>query len=217
MSLFRKALGAFVELDPKPAPQPLYATPERTRVHRTGAEPTPALTTADVAKFEQHFEQLFDASNLPGPDYFEFQKAMDALEDDVPAEDARMRVAYTTLKVQGLTPAKLVETARQYIAIVEADRKALEAEVAAKTKAEIDPLQAEVDQQQMALADMEHTIRELQAMIPERRAAVDAAKAKLAQTKERLGANITGYQLACTAMVQRIEQDITKITNTLGQ
>ena len=107
-SLFRKAISLFVILDEKPsesAPvvEKNQAAGSAQQIPATKpAAAAPSISQADLSKFEKHFEQLFEQTNLPGPDYFEFWKTMDTLEAHIPDETARIHAVFASLKIQGL-------------------------------------------------------------------------------------------------------------------
>lgn len=144
--LLRRALGLVVELDEQQpakatAPRPVMSSVQSVTV----AQPAMPLTSEQVNKFTAHFEQLFQGANLPGPDYYDWDQMVATLEPDIPSEDARMKAAFRTLSKQGLTKEKLLDTARQYIKVVEAEREQFAAEVESKNVQEIQPKAALVD------------------------------------------------------------------------
>ncbi len=124
-------LGMFVEVnetedDSKPTsiqsnnnpPRPISVAAPYSSVP---ASVSPQLDQNELDKFIKHFEDLFNNANLPGPDYYEFDKmstAMGSLDENV-----RIPAAFSGLAVQGLTKEKLISTGKQYIAIIEQDQK----------------------------------------------------------------------------------------------
>lgn len=204
VSIFKRALSLVVETEESPT-KPTPVVPAVPRMQSTG--PLVPLEPEVVDKFAAHFAKMFEESNFPGPDYFEFTKAVDAMEADIPSATARMKAAFTALKVQGVTKAKLVETANAYIELVRADQQHTEMQAAEKTKS-----LASAEQE---IAGDESQIKFLLQQVDEKRAAVAAKKEKLEADRERLGVNIAGYQAACAAMVRQIEEDITSINSLL--
>lgn len=218
MTFLKKALGSFIEFDEAKTPsQQAIVTLQQNPVGVIGqtAQFPRALGTADIEKFAAHFEKLFADSNMPGPDYFEFSKAVEALAPHIPVEAARMQAAFTSFAVQGLSKEHLVKTANQYIAIVQADRAEIEKAADAKNKEEIAPLN---EQYTLALNEVEADearIKALQDGLAAKGKKADDLQAELIAAKKRLGTNIEGAQAASAAMVQRIQADIKKITDTL--
>lgn len=220
MTFLKKALGAFVEFDEKgamPALQPSHgaAPPRENFKYQPPAATHTMLPAADVEKFAAHFDELFEKTNLPGPDYYEFSKAVEAMEADIPEERSRMKAAFVALKVQGMTKEQLLATARQYIDVVEADRAQVKKAADDKARDEIAPLKEQHRQAVQAVDEDERLIAELQAGLAAKQKHAEDLLATVWAAEKRLGTNIEGYQTACTALVSRIGTDIQTITNTL--
>ena len=214
MSFFRKALGVFVDLDPSTdASSSGFTPPDRSQ--GLPSMPAPSMDIASVEKFEKHFEQLFDKTNLPGPDYFEFWKTMETLEKHIPDESARMQATYASLSVQGMTKAKLLDTASAYMDVVTRDRTAFEQAAAAKAAAAVDGRKQNVAAMEQRIVANSESIRKLNAEISESQAKISALKKELLDEEMKLNANRNGYQLACDAMTSKIKGDIEKIKTQL--
>lgn len=217
-TFFRKAISLFVIQDESTpqksgeqsvarsgAPTPAEQTTSQTV--RTASAP-PAMTNADLAKFEQHFDQLFEQTNLPGPDYFEFWKTMETLESHIPDETARMKAVYASLQIQGLNKQTLIATAGQYRDVVLQDKANFEAAVQKKSSAEIAGRQTEI-------AQVEQQNEEKARMIEQLRQEIDASAKRLAALQEEIEVEKSkiesaqrGYLAACMAMVSKIESDM---------
>jgi hypothetical protein len=209
MSFFKKALGVFVELDGS-AGTPSTSHPSGRADHSL---PTPGapLDPTSVEKFEKHFDQLFDKTNLPGPDYFEFWKTMETLEKHIPEENARIAATFASLSIQGLTKAKLLETASVYMDVIARDRAAFDQAAAAKASAAIDGRKKEVGALEQRITANSEAIRKLNAEISESQAKIAVIKKELIDEEMKLKTNRSGYELACDAMTNKIKGDIEKI------
>ncbi len=220
-------MGLFVEFEPDEkshtgsADQPSLS--EKFPLSNSAAKPaaaavpapSSAISAADLDKFEQHFSQLFEKSNLPGPDYFEFWKMMDALEAHVKDETARVAAVFATLSIQGLTKAKLIETAAQYKQIIEQDRAEFEKAASQKTAAEVDGRQQQLQDLEKKIADNAALIQQLTKEISEAQAMAEQLKTQMAEQEQKIVSNRQGYQLACEAMIRKINTDIQKIETSL--
>ena len=213
MSFFKKALGVFVELD---------ASAENASIPapsgRIPSDPSPIRVPLDALsaeKFEKHFEQLFEKANLPGPDYFEFWKTMETLEKHIPDETSRIAATYASLNVQGLTKAKLLDTAAAYMDVIARDRAAFEQAAAAKAAAAVDTRKKDVAGMEQRIVANGETIRKLNAEISDAQAKISALKKELIDEETKLNTNRNGYQLACDAMTSKINSDIQKIQTQL--
>lgn len=109
-SIGKKILSAFVELkeDEKTASdRPIKDAP----VYKVSTTKAYQPVERDD-RFVQYFEKLFREANMPGPDFFEFSKMVEAMST-IPDEKARYHAAFAGLSVQGLDKAKLLGSAAE--------------------------------------------------------------------------------------------------------
>jgi chromosome segregation ATPase len=224
--IFKKAMGLFVEFEGDKATHGLSKTDSRTNVERQSTKPPdavpshrtmarPVLNQETFEKFEQHFEKLFDQANLPGPDYYEFWKMSETLEAHIKDEGARIAATYASLAIQGLTKAKLIETAEKYKTLVEQDQDNFEKAAREKGEHAISQQQQQVKQLEERIAQHSETIRKLTQEITESQAAMKVLQGTIGEEQQKLEANKQGYALACEAMLRKINDDITKIQTNL--
>ncbi|MBT1708309.1 hypothetical protein KK062_08740 [Fulvivirgaceae bacterium PWU5] len=224
--IFKKAMGLFVEFEEDKATHGLSQKDSRTTVERQSAKPPdavpqgraparPALNEETFEKFEQHFEKLFDQANLPGPDYYEFWKMMETLEVHIKDERARIAATYASLAIQGLTKAKLMETAEKYKTLIEQDQSSFEKAAREKGDHAISQQQQQVKQLEETIVQHSEAIRKLTQEITESQAAMKVLQDSIADEQQKLETNKQGYALACEAMLRKINNDITKIQTTL--
>jgi len=209
-SFFRKAISLFVVLDEE-KPQQAAATQEPAAESAQPAAqqaPPPPMSQADLSKFEKHFEQLFEQTNLPGPDYFEFWKTMDTLEAHIPDEAARMHAVFASLKIQGLNKQTLIGTAGKYRDAVLQDKANFESAVQKKSEAEIAGRQANIQKMEQEREEKSRLIEKLQQEIETSAAKIVQLQEEIAAEQGKIENAQRGYSAACTAMVAKIESDI---------
>jgi uncharacterized coiled-coil protein SlyX len=224
-NFLKKAMGLFVEFEPEENSD--VRRPEQPSLSQkfplsNSSGPAPArppgpvaLSAADMDKFEQHFSALFEKSNFPGPDYYEFWKMMDTLEAHVKDENARMAAVYATLSIQGLTKSKLIESAAQKKKIIEQDKAEFEKAASDKAATEVDGRHQQLKDMEKKMADNAALIQQLTKEITEAQAKSEQLRAQMAEQEEKIVANRQGYQVACEAMVRKINTDIQKIETSL--
>jgi gas vesicle protein len=154
----KKILSAFIEIkdDEKKESEKI---PEQAPVYKQ--QPATETRYAVDDKFKQYFEKLFRESNIPGPDYFEFTKMTDAMQN-LPDETARYTAAFAGLSVQGLDKQKLVSTAEQYIKLLEADAANFLSTVDAALKEKVHQKKAEADEKNKRIQQLSQEIEALQ-------------------------------------------------------
>jgi hypothetical protein len=218
-NFLKKALGLFVEFEPneKTDADAHHDVAQKFPLSNIKAskQAVPAMSEADIDKFEQHFSGLFERSNLPGPDYYEFWKMMETLEAHVPDEKARMAAVFATLSIQGLTKQKLLETAVQYKQLVETDRAEFEKAVNEKALQEVQGRQQQLADLEKKIAQHAETIKRLTEEISAAQVQTGHIKAEITEHEQKISTNRQGYQVACGAMINKIETDLQKIQTSL--
>jgi uncharacterized protein with von Willebrand factor type A (vWA) domain len=216
MSFLKKAMGVFVEFEEDPispstrhtssSPQMNMPNIQNISLHKNPEE---------LQKFDQHFSNLFDKANLPGPDYYEFWKTMQTLEAHIVDEKARMAATYASLAIQGLTKEKLISSATQYTIMLQADRA--EFEKAAKTKelSDVDGRKVMVVEHENKIKKNSEMIQALTKEITESQVQITTLKTDIDAAEQKIVNNQQHYLVAQSAMLNQIESDITKIKTNL--
>lgn len=70
------------------------------------------------SEFDQYLNKLMDDANLPGPDYYEFSKALGTLKASSLTEEQKYITIFAGFGAQGVTAQSLVDAAQKYIAIL---------------------------------------------------------------------------------------------------
>ena len=196
----KKILSAFIEIkeDEKKETEKI---PEQKPVYKH--EPATEVSSRVDEKFKQYFDKLFRESNIPGPDYFEFTKMTDAMQN-IPDETSRYTAAFAGLSVQGLDKQKLVSTAEQYIKILETDAANFLSTVDAALKEKVHQNKAELDDKNRRIEQLSQEIQALQEKLV-------ALQQEIGENEEKIETNTGGYKIASELMKKRIISDIEKI------
>ncbi len=216
-SIFKKALGVFVEFEEEQTADSAVATPvvaQGTPKITPTATPT-AFNQQDVEKFSKHFDALFEKSNLAGPDYFEFFKMMDTLEAHIADEKTRISAVFASLSIQGLTKQKLIETASHYKQVIQADKDQFEKAIDKKAESELETRKQNLITLEKRIFDHSELIKNLTKEITEAQGKIGILKEEIQQEEAKLGSNKGGYNLACEAILNKINTDIVKINNSI--
>ena len=163
----------------------------------------------DLSKFNDHFNDLFDKANLPGPDYYEFNKmcqAMATLSDDV-----KFPAVYGGLQVQGLDKKKLTESAAHYINIIDEDQKKFNGAIDAQILGEANKKKATILEKAKKLGEKEALIKQLQEEIANDTVEITKLNTEAADLERKANEKSTIYKNACDARKASITSDIAKI------
>ena len=196
----KRILGAFIEIkdDDKKEPE---KTPDKQPVYKQ--EPITETRHQPDEKFKNYFDKLFRDSNIPGPDYFEFTKMTDAMQN-IPDETARYAAAFAGLSVQGLDKQKLVSTAQQYIKLLEADAPNFLSTVDTALKEKVHHKKAEAEEKNKRIQQLSQEIQALQEKVL-------ALQQEISENEEKIETNTGGYKIPSELMKKRIFLDIEKI------
>jgi hypothetical protein len=233
MSIFKKALGLFVEFEPeepKPANAnsswsedglPIQVRPKAKQTYPVDNNNLPAnasgyaLSQGDIDKFEKHFEDLFNNVNLPGPDYYEFWKMMETLETAVPDEAVRMNAVFSTLKVQGLSKETLISSAEKYLQVLDKDKLEFKNAVGSKVLGEIEGRKKSITALEEKNKQNADLIQKLTAEINDNTQKITSLKKEVIDEEAKINGNTNGYNIACDAMLAQLSSDIQKIKTSL--
>jgi hypothetical protein len=233
MSIFKKALGLFVEFEPeepKPANTnsswsedglPIQVKPKSKQTYPVDNSNLPAnastytLNKGDIDKFEKHFEDLFDKANLQGPDYYEFWKMMETLEAAVPDDAVRMNAVFSTLKVQGLTKETLITSAEKYLELLEKDKLEFKNAVGSKVLGEIEGRKTSITALENKNKENADLIQKLTAEINDNTQKITTLRKEVIDEEAKINNNTNGYNIACDAMLSSLSSDIQKIKTSL--
>ncbi len=221
----KKALGMFVEFEETPEQPEGGSNAMRnpaTSVPSNIPQANPKqpayngpMTQQDIDKFTRHFEEVFDKANLEGLDYYEFSKTMHALESTLPDENMRIATVYATMKIQGLTKEKILETARHYVGVLEADKAMFEKAASDKANQEIEDRKAKAAGLEKKIAENGEMIKKLTQEIAEAQAAIGTIKNEIVQYDAKISANKGSYTIAYRAIYNKIISDIQKLSTLI--
>ena len=199
-SLGKKILSAFVDVgEGKETQQPDVSG--ATRPHEP-AEQQP-VAAATVQRFADYFDKLFSDANIPGADYYEFSRMIDAMQA-IPDERSRYAAAFAGLRVQGLDKGKLLTTASEYLRVLSADADRFRQTVEGAMQEKVQSRSNEAEEKSRRIQALSQEILELQQQIA-------AMQSEIAESKEKLEASSGGYTAECERRRQQIQADIEKI------
>lgn len=210
--LFKKALSVFVDFDEETNTPANTASVKSSgnMIQKTEA-PKTTLNSDEIEKFENHFDKLMNDVNLPGPDYFEFCKMMEALETAVPDEKTRYNAVFASLSAQGLSKEKLINSAAKYKSVIQEDKNKFEAAVNDKLKAEVESRKQQLKDLELKISQNSEAIRKLTQEITEAQGTIQTLNSEIGEKENKIKNNLDGYVVACSAMLNKINIDLNKI------
>lgn len=212
---FKKAMSVFVEFEEDPNNPANNTAQPIKEISKSVDGSKVSLSNDELDKFEKHFESIIDQANLPGPDYYEFFKMSETLEGAVPDEKTRFSAVFASLAVQGLTKAKLINSAAAYKTIINEDKSKFEAAVNEKLKSEVESKKKQSEDLNKKIAQNSELIKKLTLEITEAQEKLKTLNSAVEEEENKLKSSISGYSYACNAMLNKINVDIQKIDSLL--
>ncbi|HEY6978297.1 MAG TPA: hypothetical protein VH396_18495 [Chitinophagaceae bacterium] len=202
-SIGKKILSAFVEV----ADEEQAVTEKPVEIKQSSTQAVSSYTSSasslPLGKFKQYFDKLFSDANLPGPDYFEFSKMIEAM-NSVPDDKARYTAAFAGLNVQGLDKQKLLSTASQYLKILDTDANNFSSTVDAALKEKVEGKQREIEEKAKRIEEITKEINDLHNKIA-------MLKNEVKENEEKIENNSGSYKKELENMKSRILYDMEKI------
>jgi len=196
---------------PKPSTAPRTFTSHSSETLEQTV-PTSSSDEAKLSQFEEHFHQLMRERNLPGPDFLELLQVMDVLPID--NFEVRLKTAFDTLKIQGVTKEILQSSARVYLDALAADNKSFSDSIKSQSETVVPSKQIEIANNEHRISSIDEQILLLQT---ERDSLIDL-NAQLATEIQESTATIAKaaelYNAAYTKFHQHIQNMLINI-NTL--
>ena len=198
-------MGAFVDMDDDKEEAKPEIAPAATTKAFTAPSPIAGTVTESSEKFRNYFANLFKDANMPGPDYYEFTKMVEAMSS-IPDEKMRYTTAFAGLSIQGLDKKKLLDTAAGYLNILENDANNFHSSV---DKA----LQDKVVARKKEMEDKSKRIQELTKEISDLTMRLESLNREVKENEDKINANSGSYQAELANMKNRINQDLQKINH----
>lgn len=184
----------------KPSPSPPMAIPQ--------AAPPTQVDATSSAEFNQYLQKILKDSNLPGPDYYEFSNALETLKSAPLTEQQKFVTMFAGFQAQGITAQSLVDTAKQYIVILN-NRKAAEFD------ASVSSAEHTIEQKQAQYTDLLNKNTELAKQIQDNGTKAEVLLGDINTSKSKLETKKTTFNMAFQALIAKIGVDIENITKYL--
>jgi hypothetical protein len=209
MSIGKKILSAFIEVEEDNESKATQSDESAAAITKQTQNYSGSYATSESSgKFKQYFDNLFKDSNMPGPDYFEFTKMVEAMSA-IPDERARFVASFAGLSVQGLSKPKLIQTVNQYLEVLEKDSTNFNASISAAIDEKVESKRNEIVDKTKRIQDLSQEISDLTNRIA-------ILKNEIQENEEKIKSSTGGYNNESAIMKNKIKQDIEKMNQYLG-
>jgi len=170
--------------------------------------------TANVdRKFVEHFVDLLEKANLPGPDYFEFKQALQSMDGLGLGEEKQFQAAWASFKAMGgiKDNAILKTSADQYLSILSRDRESFLKDVERAITERVGSLTNEVKKLEDDNAAFAKEIAGLQKKIDDNKNRLGQISGEVAEQSSKLNSNRDSFETTYNSFVEQINSDLNKI------
>lgn len=186
--------------------KPYYAPPS---INGMSEEQTIAkIDSKSTDDFNQYLMKLMDDANLPGPDYYEFVKALKALEAIPLTEQQKYVSVFAGFQAQGVTAQSLIDAAQKYIAIL-----------GQKKSSEFDTSVASASAKLVEIDNMVKQLTEeneqLTAKLTENAKKIAGMSNQSIEMRQKLEIKKTTFEMSFKNFINKIMSDIDNITKYL--
>jgi vacuolar-type H+-ATPase subunit I/STV1 len=202
--------GFFFEEAAPVAPPSDAKQPGAPTVSPVASSGAPAIGEEDL-KIAETLSKAVAAANIEGFDYFEFAQLITSLKPSLPSEQTLFQTAYTSGKVMGASKAKLVESAKHYLKVLDAERKKFEDMVASQTQQSVTGLEKEMGDIDEQTAQAAEQIRQLTDKVNGLSEKKTQITNQIAENKARIEKVQNNFQATLGKHVVRIQTDMEKI------
>lgn len=174
----------------------------------------PAHSKPD-SKFVNVLLKAIDAANAEGFDYLEFKQSLQSLSNMDMDEQTRYQSAFAMAKTMGATAKGLVDSAGQYLKVLERESKKFDKALASQRKKQVTGRQAKTKDMQSAVAQKKKKIAELTAEIEQHQEQLGQEKNAIAQAQSKVERTNKQFKLAYQSVVGQISRDIERMQQHL--
>ncbi|WP_159467552.1 hypothetical protein [Dyadobacter sp. 3J3] len=186
----------------------------------TSEQSTPSPTVKNAAgtaevdrKFVQHFVELLEKANLPGPDYFEYKQALRSMEGLGLGEEKQFQAAWASFKAMGgVTDNAILKTsADQYLSVLGKDRESFLKDVERAVKERVGSLNDELKKLEDNNNAYIQEIANLQKKIDDNKNRLGQISGEISEQSAKINANKDSFEITYQSFVSQINSDLSKI------
>ncbi len=210
--------GKPADSNPKPTGQSVESnSPQPVQTERTDIAPIPSNIEVDH-KFVEHFAELLEKANLPGPDYFEFKQALKSMEGLGLNEEKQFQASWASFKAMasGVTDTSVLTTsANHYGNVLNKDRESFLKDVESAIDDRIGSLKQESKKLEDNNKSYTQQILDLQKKIDANNDRLEKINDEVLEQTEKINSSRASFDLTYQSMVDQINADIEKINKYL--
>ncbi len=213
----RKILSFFINENTESEKPSTVSTPAPAAVAPKTTVPNVAGTADVDRKFVEHFVDLLEKANLPGPDYFEYKQALQSMEGLGLGEEKQFQAAWASFKAMGgAKDTNILRTsAEQYLGILDKDRTSFLKDVDVAIKNRVGSLHDELKKLEENNSTFMQQIADLQKKIDDNKNRLGQISGEISDQSAKINANKDSFEVTMNSFVEQIKSDLNKINQYL--
>lgn len=179
--------------------------------------PSVALVSAEETnEFTAFLDEVYQKGNFPGPDYQEFTDALKTLAGQQIPENIKFISVFAGLQVQGVTKARLLETAGKYIALINSQVTGFTSEINKKLANEIGGKQKTAESLLKENQEIDAQIAKLAEKKAKNAETILAINNEVNEETSSLNIKKASFEQAANNFINNVQSNIDKINTYLN-
>lgn len=182
------------------------------------ASPAPAAPSGSGSisdKFVEVLASALEKNNQDGFDYFEFRQSLKNLAKMPMDEQTRFQSAYAMAQTMGVTSAKLMDSAKFYLSVLNGEQSRF-AEAHAQQKAKlIGNREDEAKNLDAAILQKAEQIKQLTQEIEQYRQKSEQIRKEISESTVKIESTKSDFEATFSSVVAQIQDDVAKIQQHL--
>lgn len=192
-------------------PAEMTAPPPKSAAPASAANASGSLND----KFVEVLASALEKNNQDGFDYFEFRQALKNLTKMPMDEQTRYQSAYAMAQTMGATSAKLVESAKFYLGVLNGEQtRFTEAHAQQKAKL-IGNREEEAKHLEAAMQQKAEQIKQLTQEIEQNRQKSDQIRKEITESTVKIETTKADFEVTLASVYNQIQEDVAKIQQHL--
>lgn len=171
----------------------------------------------DPSIYDEYFKKVLMDRNEPGPDYFEFDQALQLLKSQNIEERTKFASIFAGFLAQGLTYEKLIESAKKYLSILTEKHSGFLTALETEGTTKINEKESKVNSLKTENTSIDEQIAKLTKQKISNEQAIDELIKQINNDSTRLKQKGVAFTSVFEKYKQEINDNITKITTHLSQ
>jgi len=226
MSMFGKLKSLFILEDEEASKKAVQKAEEKEA--KSGAPKVSAKditvniepsSTPQSGKPDQKFVDILlkavEKSNMGGFDYLEYKSSLQSLSGMDMDEETRYKSSLAMAQTMGATPAKLIETARQYLSTLDGEKKKFNEALKGQKAKQVTGKESQIKEMEKGIAGKEKKIAELQKEIEADKKKMENLKAGINKAAAKVQKTSDSFHYAYNVVTGQILTDIEKMEKYL--